>query len=194
MGLGGYLAARTDRRANSVKRSARKWLTRRCLTEKRLVDLMMRFEPGFSEAPDPRRARQSAATSRAPTLCNGARSFPALLPHWHPGQTALFSPSENRLQSGPEESRARQQARRSVPLMLRTALRGSRRGRRARQILGLNPVRSAVKIVARYKHCGRVCAALRVYADPGPERRRPRHTAWPDGSSKLSAATYPTSP
>jgi hypothetical protein len=82
--------------------------------------------------------------------CNGPRSFPPPLSQSRPGQTALFSPSKERLQSGPEESRARQQARRSGPLTPRTALRGSRRERRARQILGRNPVRSPVKIAVRY--------------------------------------------
>lgn len=86
---------------------------------------------------------------RTPT-CNGSRSLPPPLPHSRPGQTTLLSPSKKKLKSGPEESRARQSARRSEPLTPRTALGGWRRGRRARPILGRNPVPSPVKIAVRY--------------------------------------------
>lgn len=82
--------------------------------------------------------------------CNGSRSFPPPMSNSRPGQSALFSPSRMKLQTGPEESRPRQSARRSEALTPRTGLRGSRRGRRARELLGRNAVRSPVKIVTRY--------------------------------------------
>ena len=55
--------------------------------------------------------------------CNGSRSFPRPMSNSRPGQSALFSPSTMKLQSGPEESRSRQRARRSETLTPRTALR-----------------------------------------------------------------------
>src|SRR5437764_6351617 len=101
MGLGGYLAAKTDRDhyENELAREMRETvdlpdkerdevadvfrgygMTEAQLQpvvaaissdQKRWVDFMMRFELGFSEAPDPQRARNSAATIAVSYIVGG---------------------------------------------------------------------------------------------------------------------------
>lgn len=71
----------------------------------------------------------------------GSRYLPLTGTHWRPGQITLFSPCWTRLrwtrlQSGPEPSRARQQARRSGPLTERTTGGPLGREKTARQFLG----------------------------------------------------------
>lgn len=100
MGLGGYLAARTDRdhymseRQREIREcielpeketeevaevfrgygmsdeEMRPVVTAICSDQKRWVDFMMRFELGFEE-PDPKRARNSAATIAASYIVGG---------------------------------------------------------------------------------------------------------------------------
>lgn len=67
---------------------------------------------------------------------------PPPMSHSRPGQTALYSPSQKALQSGPRRHGRAAVARRSEHLTLRTALRGSRGWRRGRQTQGLIPARS----------------------------------------------------
>jgi vacuolar iron transporter family protein len=101
MGLGGYLAAKTDRDhyENELARELRETIelpekerdevadvfrgygmTEAQIApvvdaitsdQKHWVDFMMRFELGFSEAPDPRRARNSAATIAGSYIVGG---------------------------------------------------------------------------------------------------------------------------
>jgi len=101
MGLGGYLAARTDRdhylheRQREYRETVelperetdevadvfrgygmtetqiRPVVDAICADQKRWVDFMMRFELGFAEEPDPRRARNSAATIAASYILGG---------------------------------------------------------------------------------------------------------------------------
>jgi vacuolar iron transporter family protein len=101
MGLGGYLAARTDRDhyLHERQREYRETVDLPeketeevadvfrgygmteaqigpvvgaiCADQKHWVDFMMRFELGFAEEPDPRRARNSAATIAASYIAGG---------------------------------------------------------------------------------------------------------------------------
>lgn len=84
--------------------------------------------------------------------CNGLRSSPpadvTFAPRPH---RAVYSPFQKALQSGPRRQGRAAVPRRSETLSLRAALRGSRRGRRARQTQGLIPARSPVEAAVRYK-------------------------------------------